>query len=411
MAGKETYVIVGANLCGGRAAETLRQEGFEGRLVLVGAEPERPYERPPLSKEYLRGEEERGKIFLRPPEFYQEQEIELRLGVRAQRLDVKERTVELDGGERLAFDKLLIATGGRVRRLDVPGAALEGVHYLRTVEDCERIAAELQPGRRAVVVGAGFIGAEVAASARTKGLDVTVMEAAETPLVRALGAEMGRIYAEIHREHGIDFRLECRIERLEGSRRVERVVMADGEKVECDFVVVGVGIDPETSLVEGTGIATEDGIIVDQYCRTNVEAVFAAGDVARFFNPLLGERIRVEHWASAPNQGAAAAKCMLGRDELYADVPWFWSDQYDLNMQYVGHARAWDEVVLRGDVPGRKFSAFYLKDGRLRATMALNRPRDIAASRALIRAGAAVSAKQLRDEDVDLRTLVSAAQG
>ena len=187
--------------------------------------------------------------------------------------------------------------------------------------------------------------------------------------------------------------------------------MADGEKVECDFVVVGVGIDPETSLVEGTGIATEDGIIVDQYCRTNVEAVFAAGDVARFFNPLLGERIRVEHWANAQNQGAAAAKCMLGRDELYADVPWFWSDQYDLNMQYVGHARAWDEVVLRGDVPGRKFSAFYLKDGRLRATMALNRPRDIAASRALIRAGAAVSAKQLRDEDVDLRTLVSAAQG
>lgn len=406
MAGKETYVIVGANLCGGRAAETLRQEGFDGRLVLVGAERERPYERPPLSKEYLRGEEERVKIFLRPPEFYEEQEIELRLGVRAQRLDVKQRTVELEGGERLAYDKLLIATGGRVRRLEVPGADMEGVYYLRTVEDSERIAAELQPGRRAVVVGAGFIGSEVAASARVKGLEVTVLEAAKTPLLKALGLEMGGIYAEIHREQGIDLRLECRLDRLEGSRRVECVVMADGEKVECDFVVVGVGIDPETALVEGSGIATNDGIVVDECCRSNVEGVFAAGDVARFFNPLLGERIRVEHWANAGNQGAAAAKCMLGREEPYAEVPWFWSDQYDINMQYAGHASAWDEVVLRGDVPGRKFSAFYLKDGRLRATMALNRPRDIAASRALIRAGAPVDAKQLRDEEVDLRTLV-----
>ncbi len=406
MARKETYVIVGANLCGGRAAETLRQEGFNGRLVLVGAEGERPYERPPLSKEYLRGEEERGQIFLRPPEFYEEQEIELRLGVRAERLDVKERTVELAGGERLVYDKLLIATGGRVRRLEVPGADMEGVHYLRTVEDSERIAAELRPGRRAVVVGAGFIGSEVAASARVKGLEVTVLEAAETPLLKALGPEMGGIYAEIHREHGIDLRLECRLDRLEGSRRVECVVMADGEKVECDFVVVGVGIDPETAPVEGSGIATDDGIVVDECCRTNVEGVFAAGDVARFFNPLLEERIRVEHWANAQNQGAAAAKCMLGRSEPYAEVPWFWSDQYDINMQYVGHASAWDEVVLRGDIAGRRFSAFYLKNGRLRATMALNRPRDIAASRALIRAAAPVTADQLRDEEVDLRTLV-----
>ncbi len=406
MAGKETYVIVGANLCGGRAAETLRQEGFEGRLVLVGAERERPYERPPLSKEYLRGEEERVKIFLRPPDFYEEQEIELRLGVRAERLDVKERTVELDGGERLAYDKLLLATGGRVRRLPVPGADMEGVYYLRTVDDSERIAAELRPGRRAVVVGAGFIGSEVAASARVKGLEVTVLEAAETPLLKALGPEMGGIYAEIHREHGIDLRLECRLDRLEGSRRVECVTMADGEKVECDFVVVGVGIDPETALVEGSGIATEDGIVVDECCRTNVAGVFAAGDVARTFNPVLEERIRVEHWANAQNQGAAAAKCMLGRDEPYAEVPWFWSDQYDINMQYVGHASAWDEVVLRGDVSGRRFSAFYLKEGRLRATMALNRPRDIAASRALIRTGAPVDAKQLRDEEVDLRTLL-----
>lgn len=407
MARKKTYAIVGANLCGGRAAETLRKEGFDGRLLLIGAEPERPYERPPLSKEYLRGEEERERIFLRPLEFYEDQQIELRLGVRARTVDLRERALELDGGERLGFDKLLIATGGRVRRLSVPGADLEGVYYLRTVADCERIASELEQGRRALVVGAGFIGAEVAASARVKGLEVTNLEAAEVPLGRALGLEMGRIYADIHREHGIDLRLGCRAERLEGSRRVERVVMADGEAVDCDFVVVGVGIDPETALVEGTDIEVGNGIIVDEYCQTNVAGVFAAGDVANFPNPILGERIRVEHWANAQNQGVAAGKAMLGSREPYAEVPWFWSDQYDLNMQYVGHASAWDEVVLRGDVAGRKFAAFYVKDGHLRATMAVNRPRDIAASRALIRAAVPVTAAQLRDEDLDLRRLAS----
>ncbi|MEE9284260.1 MAG: FAD-dependent oxidoreductase [Dehalococcoidia bacterium] len=408
MAAKQTYVIVGANLCGGRAAETLRKAGFDGRLLLIGAEPDRPYERPPLSKEYLRRKVERESVFLRPPEFYDEQEIEMRLAVRVTGIDVRDRSLELDGGERLGFDKLLIATGGRVRRLPVAGAELQGVYYLRTIADSEAIAAQLVAGGRVVVIGAGFIGAEVAASARMSGLEVTLLEVPDVPLGRALGSEMGGIYAEIHREQGIDLRLGTGVDRLEGTGRVKRVVTSRGDFIDCDLVVVGVGMEPEIDLAVGAGIETGNGIIVDEYCRTSVEGIFAAGDVASFPNPILGERMRVEHWANAQNQGVAAAKAMLGMAEPYAEVPWFWSDQYDLNMQYVGHASAWDEVVLRGDVAGRRFTAFYLKDGRLRAAMALNRPRDVSASRTLIRTATPVTAQQLRDEDVALRALLPA---
>jgi len=409
MTQKQTYVIVGANLCGGRAAETLRQEGFDGRVILIGAEPERPYERPPLSKEFLRRETERERIYLRPAEFYAEQEIELRLGVRATDIDGRDRALVLETGERLRFDKLLIAVGGRVRRLSVPGAELEGVYYLRTVADCERIAAELAKGGRLVVIGAGFIGAEVAASARTMGLEVTVLEGGQVPLGRALGPEMGRIYADIHREHGIDLRLGVRVERLEGVHRVERVAIADGQAVNCDFVVVGVGIEPATDLVKRTDIEVGNGVIVDENCRTNVEGVYAAGDVANFPNAILGERLRLEHWANAQNQGVAAAKAMLGSKEPYAEVPWFFSDQYDLNMQYIGHASSWDQIVIRGSVPERRFTAFYLKDGRLRAAMALNRARDIRPCREFIRAGVPVDAEKLKDEEMDLRRLVPAS--
>ena len=409
MTQKQTYVIVGASLCGGRAAETLRQEGFDGRVILIGAEPERLYERPPLSKDFLRRETERERIYLRPPEFYTDQGIELRLGVRANDIDVRDRVLVLETGERLRFDRLLIAVGGRVRRLSVPGAELEGVYYLRTVADCERIAAELAKGGRLVVIGAGFIGAEVAASARTMGLEVTVLEGGQVPLGRALGPEMGRIYADIHREHGIDLRLGVRVERLEGVHRVERAAIADGQAVDCDFVVVGVGIEPATDVVKRTDIEVGNGIIVDENCRTNVEGVYAAGDVANFPNAILGERLRLEHWANAQNQGVAAAKAMLGSKEPYAEVPWFFSDQYDVNMQYIGHASSWDQIVIRGSVPERRFTAFYLKDGRLRAAMALNRARDIRPCREFIRAGVPVDAEKLKDEEMDLRRLVPAS--
>jgi len=402
----QTFVIAGANLAGGRAAEALRKEGFDGRVVLIGAEPDPPYERPPLSKEYLRGQLPREKIFIHKPGFYEKQRIELRLGVRATRLDLQERAVELESGERVPFDRLLLATGGRPRRLAVPGSDLGGIYELRTVADSERIAAELRPGRRLVVIGAGFIGAEVAASARTQGLDVSVLEMAPVPLGRALGEEMGQIYAEIHRERGVELLTGEAIERFEGNGRVERVVGASGRVIDCDFVVVGVGIDAATELAEQAGLIVDNGIVVDEYAETSAPGVFAAGDVARFHHPVLGERLRVEHWANAQNQGAVAAKNMLGRRESYVEIPWFWSDQYDLNLQYVGHATSWDEIVLRGDVAGRKFTAFYLKDGWLRAALAVNRFKDIRPSRELIKLGVGVEPAKLRDEDVELKSLI-----
>jgi 3-phenylpropionate/trans-cinnamate dioxygenase ferredoxin reductase subunit len=406
----QTFVIIGANLAGGRAAEALRKEGFEGRVVLIGAEPDPPYERPPLSKEYLRGQIAREKIFIHKPGFYEEQRIELRLGVRATGLDLQGRVVELESGERIAFDRLLLATGGRPRKLSVPGSDLDGIYDLRTVADGERIAAELRPGRRLVVIGAGFIGAEVAASARMQGLDVTVLEMAPVPLGRALGDEMGGIYAEIHREHGVELLTGEAIDRFEGSGRVERVVGVSGRAIDCDFVVVGVGIEPATELAEAAGLAVENGIVVDEYAETSVPGVFAAGDVARFYHPVLRERLRVEHWANAQNQGVLVAKNMLGRREAYVEIPWFWSDQYDLNLQYVGHASSWDEIVLRGDVAGRKFTAFYLKGGRLRAALTVNRFKDIRPSRELIKLGVAVEAATLRDDAVELKSLIPATE-
>lgn len=406
MPDRPTFVIVGANLAGGRAAQALRKEGFDGRLILIGAEPDPPYERPPLSKEYLRGESPKEKLFIVPPAFYDDNDIELRLGVEAKRVDAQERAVVLESGERVSFDALLLATGGRARALPIPGADLEGAYYLRHVGDSESIAAELREGRRLVVIGAGFIGSEVAASARMKGLAVTVLEIAPVPLERALGRELGGICAEIHRDHGVDLRTSEGVERFEGAQRVERVIATSGAAIDCDLVVIGVGIVPNTEIAEGAGISVDDGIVVDEYCQTDVDGIFAAGDVANFYSPILDERLRIEHWANAQSQGRAAALNMLGRKEPYNEVPWFWSDQYDLNMQLVGHAPSWDEVVFRGSVSERTFTAFYLKDGRLRAALAVNRFRDIRPSRELIKTGLEVDSRKLQDDETELRSLL-----
>ncbi|MDW8009840.1 MAG: FAD-dependent oxidoreductase [Chloroflexota bacterium] len=405
MAPRSTVVIVGANLAGGRAAEALRKEGFDGRIFLVGEEPHPPYERPPLSKEYLRGEMPREELFVQPESFWAEQEIELLMGVRAVSLDLAHKRVELSSGERLSFDKLLLATGGRVRRLEVPGADLEGIHYLRTVDDSEALARELRPGRRLAIVGAGFIGSEVAASAREKGLEVTMIEVLPLPLQKALGPEVGRIYADIHRQHGVELVLGEGVERFEGDSRLQAVVTSTGRRIECDLALVGVGIVPATELAEAAGLAVDNGIVVNEFCQTSHPDVYAAGDVANFYSPVLGRRLRVEHWHNAQNQGVAAARSML-RGEPYAEVPWFWSDQYDLNMQYVGFADAWDRVVFRGDVEARRFTAFYLRQGRLEAALAINRPRDIRAARELIQARAALDPERLADESQDLRSLL-----
>ena len=370
---QQTFVIVGAGLTGAKAAETLRSEGFDGRVVLLGAESERPYERPPLSKEYLRGEAGREKVYVHEDRFYEENEIDLRVRTSVAAIDAAAREAVLDSGERLAFDRLLLATGATPRKLSVPGHDLEGIHYLRDVEDSDLLRSRLDAGSgHVVVIGAGWIGAEAAASARTKGLDVTLVEMTDVPLERVLGRELGEIYRDIHVEHGVDFRGGVALEHFEGSRAVERVVLADGSSIDCDFVVVGVGVSPRVQIAEASGIAVDNGVLVDERLESSVPGVFAAGDVANAWHPFFEQRIRVEHWANALNQGPAAARNMLGAEEPYERLPYFFSDQYDVGMEYSGYATDWDKVVFEGDVANREFIAYWLRRGRVVAGMNVN---------------------------------------
>jgi 3-phenylpropionate/trans-cinnamate dioxygenase ferredoxin reductase subunit len=400
---------VGGSVAGGRAAETLRQQGFDGRIVLVGAEPERPYERPPLSKEYLVGKVAEDRLYLRPLEYYDEQGIELWLGARATRLAPQEgprsRCIELADGRRLSYDKLLIATGAAPRQLPVPGAELPGILYLRTLRDARELRRGMAAASRVCVVGAGFIGAEVAASCRAAGLEVVLLEMEAWPLERALGREVGRLCAAIHRAHGVDLRTGQRVVGFRGHGRVEQVVTASGDAVDCDLVVVGVGVVPECGWLAGSGVALCNGVVVDEMCATNVPGVYAAGDVANWWHPTLRTRLRVEHFDNAQNQGVAAAKSLLGVGQPYAPVPFFWSDQYDLKLQYVGHTTGQDDVVLRGSVEAASWSAFYVRDGYLVAAVAANRFKDVAAARQLITRRVPVEARRLADESTDLRAL------
>jgi 3-phenylpropionate/trans-cinnamate dioxygenase ferredoxin reductase subunit len=405
----ETFVIVGAGLAGGGAAATLREEGFDGRLVLIGAEPQPPYERPPLSKEYLRGESPFEQVLFQPLDFYAENDIETRFEVRAMRVDAVDKAVELDGGERVAYDKLLVATGGRNRRIPIPGIDLEGIYGLRTVSDSDRIRAEISPGRKAVVVGMGFIGLEVAASLRQSGVEVAVVDRNTVPLRRVLGEEIGRVVGEIHRDQGTELIFEDKVAAFEGAERVERVTTQRGHRIECDFVVVGLGIEPAAGLLAGTGVEIGNGVLVDEYLRTGVEGIYAAGDVANHYHPVFKRHIRVEHWQNALKQGPAAARNMLGENEPYGEVPWFWSDQYEHNLQYAGFNSEWDELVVRGSTEARNFVAFYRKDGRVLAAVAIDRGRDLRRSIPLIEAQEEVAAATLCDLEVDLRTLAGAA--
>jgi 3-phenylpropionate/trans-cinnamate dioxygenase ferredoxin reductase subunit len=366
------FVIVGASLAGAKAAETLRAEGFDGRVVLVGAESERPYERPALSKDHLRADADREEVYVHHASFYAEQDIELRLGTLAVSLDPSMRELTLDAGERLPYDRLLLATGAEPRRLAIPGADLDGVLYLRTVEDAAELRRRLDRGGAAVVVGAGWIGAEVAASARQRGLDVTVLDPAAVPLERVLGREVGAIYREIHTDHGVRMLMGTGVDAFEGCTEVERVRTSDGRTLDCDFVVVGVGVAPRSGLAVRAGLAVDDGIRVDQHLQTSAPGVFAAGDVANAYHPHYSERIRVEHWANALHQGPVAANGMLGRAAVYDRVPYFFSDQYDVGMEYAGFAPTWDRIVLRGDPATRAFIVFWLVRDRVVAGMNVN---------------------------------------
>src|ERR687895_1000763 len=405
MTSDQTHVIVGAGLAGAKAAETLREEGFDGRVVLVGAEDERPYERPPLSKDYLRGEVGREKVYVHDEGFYAEQDIELVLGRSVVSLDTGRQEVALDDGERLRYDRLLLTTGAEPRRLSIPGADLDGVLYLRSVRESDALRERLDCGGSVVVVGAGWIGAEVAASARQRGLEVTVVEPAAVPLERVLGTELGAVYRDIHTDHGVRMLLGTGVEAFDGDGCVERVRAGDGRELDCDFVVVGVGVEPRIRLAEQAGISVDNGILVDERLQTAVPGVFAAGDVANAHHPFFGERIRVEHWANALNQGPAAARNMLGRRDPYERLPYFFSDQYDLGMEYTGFARHWDRVVFRGDPAGREFVAFWLVQDRVVAGMNVNVWDVTDPVKRLIRERLPVDDRRLADPDVPLEEI------
>lgn len=400
---KATFVIAGAGVAAVSAADALRGGGFDGRLVMIGSEADPPYNRPALSKERLRNQVSDEKVLTHPRNYYAEKEIELLLERPVQQIGVAEQMVRLTDGTGLAYDRLLIATGAHVRHLDARGSDLDGVYYLRSLQNCRALSAVFEKRPRVLVLGTGFIGCEVAASARTVGCEVTLVGNAP-PLVKALGSEIGRAYAEYHRAQGIDVRIGTFAERFEGSGRVERAVLRDGSRVECDVAVIGIGVDPSTDIVRGQPLEIKDGIVVDEMCRTSVPSVFAAGDVASSWNPRFAKRIRVEHFFNAQLQGAAAAKSMLGGTETYNPIPYFWSDQYSYNLQYRGYASDWDSLVVRGNADDASFTAFYLKDGVVEAVCSVNRGKENYAARAVI--GARVKPRTLQDETIDVKGMV-----
>ena len=409
MTNDTTYVIAGASLAGAKAAETLRAEGFDGRLILFGEEHERPYERPPLSKGYLLGETAREEIYVHPEHWYAEHAVDLRLGVAVTGIDPGAREVSLADGSSARYAKLLLATGSSPRRLAVPGAGLDGVLYLRRAEDCDRIKETFKGVSRVAVIGAGWIGLETAAAASAAGVEVTVLEMSELPLLRVLGREVAQVFATLHREHGVDLRCGVRITEITGSEgKATGVRLADGSHVAADAVIVGVGIAPNSQLASAAGLAAGNGISVDSQLRSSNPDIYAAGDVANAFHPLLGKHIRVEHWANALHQPQAAAKAMLGQDVSYDRVPYFFTDQYDLGMEYSGYVEpdGYHEVVFRGDPGRREFIAFWLgADGRVLAGMNVNVWDVNDAIQALVRAAKPVDKNALRDPAAPLESL------
>jgi 3-phenylpropionate/trans-cinnamate dioxygenase ferredoxin reductase subunit len=398
-----TFVVVGASLAGGTAAATLREDGFDGRLVLIGDEQALPYERPGLSKQYLRGEVSRDQLLVRPADWWEAHGVEARLGVRAQAIDPRGRTVTLSDGQQIAFDRAVVATGARNRRLDVPGADLDGIFQLRTAADADRIHRAASVASSAVIVGMGFIGAEVAASLRQLGLEVTVVEVFETALYKVLGPTIGRVLESIHRDHRVAFHLRDTVERFEGDGRVERVVTRGGRSLECDLVVVGVGTEPNAEVLHGDAIGANGGITVGPTLETGFPGIFAAGDVASHAHPVFG-RVRVEHFDNAIKMGQHAARGMAGEPTTFDDPHWFWSDQWDHQIQMAGVSTAGD-LLIRGSTEERSFCAFFLVDGVLRASVSIDRPRDCRRSLPLIRAQVRPDPAALADPDVDLRTL------
>ncbi|MDX3611270.1 NAD(P)/FAD-dependent oxidoreductase [Streptomyces europaeiscabiei] len=414
MAANTAFVIVGAGLAGAKAAQTLREEGFDGPITLLGEESERPYERPPLSKGYLLGKDERETVYVHPSQWYAEHDVDLRPGTTVTTLDPTAHEVTLADGSRISYAKLLLTTGSSPRRLPLPGADLDGVLYLRRLADSDRIKEAFASASRIAVIGAGWIGLETAAAARTAGLEVVVLETAELSLLRVLGREVSQIFADLHTDHGVDLRCGVQVAEITGADgRANGVMLADGSRIDADAVIVGIGITPNSQLATAAALDVDNGVRVDAHLRTSHPDIYAAGDVANAFHPLLGKHIRVEHWANALNQPQVAAKAMLGQDVTYDRVPYFFTDQYDLGMEYTGYVEpgGYDQVVFRGRTDTREFIAFWLAEGRVLAGMNVNVWDVTDPIRDLVTSDRAVDANELTDTDVPLSHLLGHPDG
>ena len=398
--------MVGAGQAGGRAVEAMRAAGFDGRIQLVGAEAHVPYERPPLSKKLLTGDVGPQSTYLHDAAFYHDRRIELRLGVEAVAIGREDRSLRLSTGETLAYDKLLLTTGARVRRLPIAGAELPGVHYLRRMEDSLAIGKQLVAGARLVVIGGGFIGLEAAAAARTQGCEVTLLEAADLIMNRVVAPEISRFYEELHRVNGVDIHTAVKVLEFIGGERIEAVVCEGGPICPADLVIVGVGVEADAGLAEAAGLAVDNGIVVDRHGRSSDENIFAAGDVANHPNEILGRRLRLESWQNAQNQAIAVARVMCGGSDPYQELPWFWSDQYGLNLQMIGLPEGWDRLVIRGDMAAHKFIAFYLRDHAVIGANAVNSPRELRYARMFMEKAVRPDPAALADQDIPLKSLL-----
>lgn len=405
MTDDRTFVVIGGGLAGAKTAEALRERGFEGRVVLFAGEPHLPYERPPLSKDYLKTGDKLEDVYVHDEDWYAGHDIDVRTGTTVVSIDRDAREVVADTGERTAYDRVVLATGSAPRRLTIPGADLDGVFSLRTIEDSQAIRAALGPGRRIVFIGGGWIGLEVASAAREAGAEVTVLEALDLPLVRVLGPTIAQVFADLHREHGVDLRTGVTVEAVEGDSAVTGVRLADGSVVPADAVVVGIGATPNVELAQAAGLDVDNGVTADAVGRTSDADIFAVGDVANVEHPFLGQRIRVEHWANALNQPPLVAAAMLDQEGPEAELPYFYTDQYDLGMEYHGLGSPDDDVVVRGDLATREFVAFWLRDGRVSAGMNVNVWDVGDAVKALIRSRSVVAPDRLADPALPLEGL------
>ena len=401
----EQTLIIGAGHAAGQLVASLRQKGYEGRIVLLGDEPYLPYQRPPLSKKFLAGELPAERLFVKPAAFYDDQDIDVRLNTRVASIDREAKTVTTDSGESIPYTSLAIATGARVNRLSCPGAELNGIHYLRNIEDVDAIREDCKDGARVVIVGAGYIGLEVAAVLREMGSDVVVLETADRVMSRVVSPPVSAFFESVHRARGVDLKLSTGLQSFDGDQRFEAAVTTDGDRIEGDVAIVGIGIRPNTELAEAAGLDVDNGIVVDAHCRTTDADIYAIGDCTRHPSAVYERSLRLESVQNALEQAKTAAANIAGGDAEYNEVPWFWSDQYHLKLQIAGLSEGFDDYVLRGDPADEHFSCAYLRDGRLIAIDSINAPKDFMLSKALIKDACRIDPERLADTSLTMRDM------